>query len=287
MRKVAIILSAFLCLMCTNAPAQINQSPKVPTKLTFAGETVKLNTPDRIEKMDRELMSFTYMHSNSQLILKRSKRFFSIVEPILRKEGVPDDMKYLMCIESNLDPKAVSPAGAAGVWQFTKSTAKEYGLEIRDGVDERYNIEKETVAACKFFKKAYEKYGNWMTVAASYNLGQNGMTRRIEEQRQDNAMNLWLPEETTRYMFRLMACKMLFSNPSSFGFEIGEDEYYPYLPPREYVIVTTPIASLVDFAVEHEVSYAELKAANMWLRDIKLDNKDGKTYKICIPSSGK
>lgn len=264
------------------------QAPSVPKMIVFAGDTIRFDRQDIYERMDRELISFTYMHTNSTLMLKRSKRIFAKVVPILRANGVPEDLKYLMAIESNFDPKALSSAGAAGLWQFTKSTAKEYGLEVSSEVDERYHIEKETVAACKYLLKAYDKYGDWMTVAASYNGGQNGISKRIENQRQRKAMDLWLVEETSRYMFRILAAKMFFEDPTSFGFYVREKDKYPVEPkPKETVSVSGPIENLVDFAEEHGIRYATLKGANLWLRDSKLTNKAGKTYEIVIPREGR
>lgn len=265
-------------------PDKHPQAPSVPKMIVFAGDTIRFDRQDIYERMDRELISFTYMHTNSTLMLKRSERIFAKVVPILRANGVPEDLKYLMAIESNFDPKALSSAGAAGLWQFTKSTAKEYGLEVSSEVDERYHIEKETVAACKYLLKAYDKYGDWMTVAASYNGGQNGISKRIENQRQRKAMDLWLVEETSRYMFRLLAAKMFFEDPTSFGFHVREKDKYPVEPkPKETVSVSGPIENLVDFAEEHGIRYATLKGANLWLRDSKLTNKAGKTYEIVIP----
>lgn len=280
MRKIT--LCVVLLALCSFVLAQ---TPQVPMSVRFAGQTIMLDTEDRYERMDRELIAFSFMHSSSTLMLKRSGRYFPMIEPILKANGIPDDLKYLMVIESNLDPKALSSAGAAGLWQFTKATAKDYGLEIRDGVDERYNIEKETQAACRFLKRAYEKYGDWMTVAACYNAGPGGISKRLEEQRQDSAMDLWLVEETARYMYRVLACKMMFENPSAFGFEMTEKDKYPYIEPIRTVDVSTPISDLVDFAEKYGVTYAELKAANLWLRGSRLDNKEGKTYTITIPDS--
>ena len=289
MRHLALFAAAILS--CASLTAQDlfsretlhKQPPQVPVFSVFAGDTVRFDRPDFRERMDRELISFTYMHTNTTLMLKRSRRYFEIIVPILRREGIPEDLKYLMAIESNLDPKAVSSAGAAGLWQFTRATAQNYGLECNSEVDERYDIEKETVAACDFFKEAYAKYGDWMTVAASYNAGQAGISRRLADQHQSGALELWLPEETARYMFRLLAAKMLFEHPAAFGFDVPENERYPYVAPRETVTVSGPVPSLVDFAEKHGTTYARLKEANLWLRDNKLTNKNRKTYKILIP----
>lgn len=259
------------------------RAPSVPASMEFAGDVISFARMDLYERMDRELISFTYMHTNSTLLLKKAGRYFIQVEPILRREGVPEDFKYLMAIESNLDPKALSGAGAAGLWQFLKSTGQEYGLEVNSEVDERYNIEKETVAACAYLKDAYAKYGDWLTVAASYNAGQNGISRRIEAQRRTSALDLWMPEETSRYIFRILAAKLFFENPADFGFHVEASECYPYTPPSKTVTVSGPIPSLVDFAESNGVSYAMLKGSNLWLRSDKLTNKSGKTYRIIIP----
>ena len=276
MKLLALLFLSLSAMVSNYHP----KAPAVPEFMVFAGDTIRFDRQDLYERMDRELISFTYMHTNSTLMLKRSDRMFAKVLPIMREEGVPEDLKYLMAIESNFEPKALSSAGAAGLWQFTKSTAKEYGLEVTAEVDERYDIEKETRAACRYLKDAYAKFGDWMTVAASYNGGQNGIARRIESQRRKKAMDLWLVEETSRYMFRILAAKMFFESPESFGFY--EKERYP-LDSFEVVSVSGPIESLVDFAEEHGVSYAQLKGANLWLRDSMLTNKAGKTYKILIP----
>lgn len=262
--------------------AQAALPPSVPSVITFAGQVIKLDTQERYERMDRELIAFTYSHSLSTLMLKRSGKYFPIVEPILAEYGLPDDLKYFMVIESNLDPKAVSSVGAAGLWQFAKSTAREYGLEIREGVDERFNIEKETRAACRFFSKAFAKYGDWMTVAASYNAGQNGISSRIKNQHRSCGLDLWLTEETSRYMYRLLVVKMMFENPESFGFIVGSR--YPYFEPSKRIVVKEAIPDLVVFAEDHGVSYAQLKAANLWLRGTKLDNKENREYEIIIPA---
>lgn len=259
-----------------------NTAPSVPEYVVFAGDTIRFDTAEKYERMDRELLTFTYMHSTSTLMIKRSERFFTMVEPILKEQGVPEDMKYLMVIESNLDPKALSSAKAAGLWQFMKATAVQYGLECNEYVDERYHIEKETVVACKYLKEAYAKYHDWMTVAASYNAGQGGISKRLADQHQKSAMELWMAEETTRYMYRLLAAKMLIENPESFGFTVAER--YPYIAPAKVIEVSDKEVDLVQLAEKNGVTYAELKRANLWLRDSKLINKTGKTYKITIPA---
>ena len=257
--------------------------PKVPDYIVFAGDTIRFDRVDLRERMDRELIAFTYSHSNSLLMLKRSTRIFPQVEPLLAANGVPDDLKYLMAVESNVSETAVSLAGAAGLWQFMKASGRSYGLEVGDEVDERYNTEKATEAACKYLKEAYAKYGDWMTVAASYNAGQGGISQRITNQRQKKAMDLFLPAETSRYMFRILTAKYFFEHPEDFGFHVQDS--YPYIAPKETVTVSGPIPNLTDFAEEHGTTYFFLKEANLWLRSDKLTNKAAKTYRIIIPAA--
>ena len=280
MRKESFCILCFsLFFVCMSA-----QPPRVPDSYVFAGETIRFDRPDLYERMDRELMTFTYMHTTSTLMLKRSTRVFAVVEPILKEQGVPDDLKYLMVIESNLDPQALSPAGAAGLWQFMPASAREYGLEVNANVDERYNIEKATVAACKYLKSSYARFGGWMSVAASYNAGPGAILDRMESQKSDDAMDMWLPSETSRYMFRMIAAKMMFEHPDSFGFDVPLAERYPSVEIKETVTVSDPIADLALFANNHGVSFAALKRANLWLRCYQLNNASHKIYKIVIPA---
>ena len=257
--------------------------PTVPEQAVFDGDTIDLRRYDRRERMDRELMSFTYMHSSTMQMIKRANRYFPVIEPLLKANGIPDDFKYLMVIESNLNPIARSPAGAAGLWQFMPVTAREFGLEVNDNVDERYHIEKATAAACRYFKQAYAKYGDWMAVSAAYNAGQGRISSQLDQQLASHAMDLWLVEETSRYMFRLLAVKEIFKNPQRYGFLLKKEHLYPPIPYKE-ITVTTPIANLSDFAKQQGISYAQLRDANPWLREQSLKNRTGKTYVLQIPT---
>ena len=272
-----------LLLFITLIPLTAQPVPDVPEFVVFAGQKITFDRADLRERMDRELIAFTYSHNMSTLMIKRANKFFPQVEPILKRMGVPDDLKYLMVIESNLDPSAQSGAGAAGLWQFTQSTGRAYGLEVNSNIDERFNTVKATEAACRFLKEAYEKYGNWMTVAASYNGGQQGMDRRIEAQHQTDALNMWLVDETSRYMFRLLVVKMMFEDPSKFGFKFKREDLYPYIPSKKQVKVTDTVEDLVAFAESNGISYADLKRANLWLRESKLNDKSHRTYYVDIP----
>lgn len=257
--------------------------PTVPEFVAFAGDTIRFEDGYLRERMDRELIAFTYGHTNSLLMLKRANRIFPQVEQILKANGVPDDLKYLMAIESNLSETALSTASAAGLWQFMKGTAADYGLEISATVDERYNLQKETVAACTMLKKLYEKFGDWMTVAAAYNGGAQNISKKLSAQKAESAMDLWLVEETSRYMFRILVAKMFFEDPSLFGFKLQPSDFYPYIPAARTVSVSSSIADLAEFASRNGVSYYQLKRANPWLKDSKLTARKGKTYEIAIP----
>lgn len=258
-------------------------APQVPAEVAFADEVIRLDRADLRERMDREITAFTYSHQLTLLMMKRANRYFPIVEPILKECGVPDDLKYLMVIESNLSPLAKSPVGAAGMWQFIQATGRKYGLEVNENIDERYNLEKATRAACDYLKESYEMYGDWMTVAASYNAGQNGISRRLEQQGASKALDLWLVEETSRYMFRILAAKRVLENPKAYGFVLRSEQLYPYIPPKTIVTTTQQIDDLTAFAKQHGVTVAQLKEENPWLREYTMNNKSGRTYRIRIP----
>ena len=258
-------------------------NPPTPQNITVCGQTVDLDIMDYAERYDRELTSLIYTHGNTLLTIKRANRFFPQIVPLLEKNGIPKDLIYLACVESMMNPRAYSSAKAAGIWQFIPSTAKEYGLEVNDEVDERYNIEKATNAACRFFKKALSKYGgSWPAVFESFNGGMARITSQLEAQQTNDALDLFLVEETQRYPFRIMAMKTIMENPASFGFLLTADQLYQ---PREVDIVEVsgPVESWADWAVDHGISYRELRDENQWIRAPKLTNKTGKTYQVRIP----
>jgi len=259
---------------------------QLPEKLDFAGEAVPLENFDVKESLDRELLIVSNFHSQELLYLKKTSRYFSIIEPILKKNEVPDDFKFLALAESGFLDKIVSPAGAVGIWQFMKSAAIENGLEVNEEVDERYHIEKATQAACNYLKNSFEKYKSWTLVAASYNAGIGGMNRQIEVQDSKNYYDLLLNEETSRYVFRILALKLVVGEPEKYGFKISEREKYPIIPFNE-VKVTGSINSITDFARSNNVNYKLLKQFNPWLRQPYLKNPKGKTYIVKIPEVGK
>lgn len=255
--------------------------PEVPAKLDFCGEQVPLNDLDVKERIERELLVNAYWHSATILTLKRANRWFPVIEPILKNNGIPDDFKYLAVIESGLS-NVVSPAGAVGFWQLMESSAKKYGLEVSREVDERYNVEKSTEAACKYLKEAYSKYKSWTLTAASYNYGLNGIDLQINRQRTKNYYNLYLNSETFRFVARILAAKEIFTNPKKYGYYLDEEKLYKPIEIKE-IVVKSSISDLADFAMKHGINYKILKLLNPWLRDNYLPNKSKKTYLIKIP----
>lgn len=253
-------------------------------KMDFSGEEVPTFMADVQERLDKEMITNMNYHTNTTLVIKRANKVFPIIEPILAKYGVPDDFKYLAVIESSL-VNAVSPAGARGVWQFMPATAKEKGMEVSDEVDERYHLEKSTEAACKYLLSAKEKFGSWTLAAASYNGGMNGISKKMEEQQVDNYYDLLLTEETSRYVFRILALKEIMSKSDKYGFSIPKEALY-YTIPTKKIVIDSSITDLAKFAKTQGVNYKILKIHNPWLRDKKLTNTSGKKYEIEIPTSG-
>ncbi len=256
----------------------------MPKDLSFAGETVPLEDPDVYERMDKELLVNTYWQSNGLLMFKRTAKYFPIIEPILKKNGIPDDFKYLAVIESGLT-NVVSPAGATGMWQILKGTAEERGLEVNDEVDERYHLEKSTQAACEYLNEAHEKLGTWSLAAAAYNMGINGVQKQLERQKTDNYYDLLLNAETGRYVFRILAVKEILENPKKYGFNYRQKDLYQPIPTK-VVTIDSSVTHFADFATHFKISYKTLKYHNPWLRDNYLSNKKNKTYRIEIPKEG-
>lgn len=255
-----------------------------PSTMDFAGEETPLHLADVKERFDRELIVNANLHGSMIIITKRANREFPIIEPILKKYGVPDDFKYLAVAESAL-VNATSSAGAKGFWQFMPATAKEYGMEVTDEVDERYHLIKSTEAACQYLLNAKNKMGSWTLAAASYNGGLAGVNRQITSQGESNYYDLLLTEETYRYVFRILALKEIMQNPVMYGFTYTKEELYTGIPTKK-VEVNTSIPDLAIFAKEQGINYKILKIHNPWLRDKKLTNTSGKKYEIEIPTSG-
>lgn len=258
-------------------------NPSIPSSVKFAGSEIDLDPIHMWERLDRELTAITYTHGNTLLAIKRANRYFPVLAPILKKNGLPADMIYLAVIESTLNPRALSPAKAAGLWQLMPATGKEYGLEVNDDVDERYDPVKATEAASRYLKNAYAKYGNWESVAASYNGGMARISKELGAQQAESAFNLYLADETMRYIFRMLAMKLIMENPSAYGFNLTADQLYQPIVYKT-VEVSGPVDDWAAWAKEQGIDYLTLREHNPWIRSKSLPNKTGKTYKVNIPS---
>ncbi|MDR3187584.1 MAG: lytic transglycosylase domain-containing protein [Prevotellaceae bacterium] len=258
--------------------------PALPAELELAGEKVPLENFDTRESLERELMVNMFWHSQMLLIIKQTSRYFPVIEKILKRHYIPDDFKYLCVAESGLQ-QVTSPAGAVGFWQLMPATAKELGLEVTSEVDERYHIEKSTRVACRYLQKAYDIFGSWTLAAASYNMGIRGLSQQMERQKSASYHDMRLNDETSRYIFRILALKLIISNPTAYGFYIPLNEMYPPYRYKE-VIVDTSVPSWADFALQYDTNYKILKLLNPWLRDAMLTNKYGRTYHVKVPEEG-
>jgi len=259
-------------------------SAYLPVNMSFCGERVPLEITDVKERLDRELIVNINLHSATSLIIKRASRYFPDIEPILKRNGIPDDFKYLCVIESALT-NATSTAGAKGFWQFMPETAKEYGLEVSSTIDERYHIIKATEAACSYLKKAYNKFGNWTLVAAAYNRGMAGIERQQVAQGVTDYYDLYLNEETSRYVFRILALKEIMLNQDKYGYVFAKDELYRPVKTKT-VTVNANIDNLQMWALDQGINYKILRLHNPWLIDTTMLVMTGKTYEIQIPTEG-
>ncbi len=253
----------------------------IPQKVSFAGEEISLDDQDLFERMDRELLVNTYWQSNTILLIKRANKYFPVIEKILADEGVPNDFKYLALIESGLE-NVTSPRGAKGFWQIMRTTGKEYGLEINSNVDERYNLNLSTRVACKYIKKAKDKFGSWTLAAAAYNRGVNGVQNKITRQNQKAYENILFGEETKRYIFRIIALKNILESPESFGFNVKEEQMYKPINYKE-IKIDIPISNISKFSEDLDLTYKSFKIHNPWLLENHLNNKSRKVYTISIP----
>ena len=254
-----------------------------PDNLKFSNELVPNSSLDVWERLDKELLKNIYWQSNTLLYFKRANKYFPIIEEILAENNIPDDFKYLALIESGFE-YTVSPSGAAGFWQIMKGTAREYGLEVNYAIDERYNLRKSTEAACKYLQKAYNEFGSWTMAAASYNMGINGVRRKIQKQETNNYFNLHLNDETSRYVFRIIVIKEIMENPRKYGFVFRDNDLYSY-PQVKQIRVDSTINNLYSFAREHNINYKILKKYNPWLRISKLPDESRRVYYIDVPTS--
>jgi len=251
---------------------------KLPEDLEFSGEKVPIQDKDVYERVDRELLVNTYWQSNGLLMFKRANKYFPVIELILARNGVPDDFKYLALIESGLQ-NITSPSGAKGFWQIMKTTGREYGLEINENVDERYDLEKATEVACQFLLNSKQKFGSWTLAAAAYNAGNKRISDRLGQQQVNNYYDLLLNDETSRYVPRIVAVKEIISHPKKYGFSFDKEDLY--IPVKTYQVkVDTAITDITKFAQAFNMTYKDFKKLNPWLREGKLNNKTRKQYFI-------
>lgn len=280
--RYCVVLLWLISLAFVVKANPVSVSLVIPDQVVFAGDTLDLRRYDLRERYDREQLSFMYMHSSSLQIVRRANLYFPIIEPILAREGVPDDFKYLAVIESSLNPRAYSPAKAAGIWQFLASTGREYGLEVNDEVDERYHVEKATIAACHYLKDAYVRLGSWVNAAAAYNAGLNRISSEQEKQQVESALDMLLVSETSRYVFRIMAAKAFLENPQQFGFNLRREHFYHTIR-VERIEVGGAVEDWATWAKEYGLTYAQFKDFNPWLRGRGLKNDRQKKYVVLLP----
>jgi len=254
--------------------------PKLPSVVTFCGVDFPLDNFDVRERLDKEIIVNAYYHSSTIQGLKRANRYFSAIENVLKENGIPDDFKYLCLIESNLS-QATSPSGAKGFWQFMPETAEEFGLVVNHQIDERLDIAKSTAAACQYLKNAQSIFGDWMLTAASYNRGVGGIENELKEQQVDRYFDLYLTSETSRYVFRILAMKLIFENSEAYGFSKKEIELYEPVPTRK-IKVTSTILDLKSWAKKQGTNYNMLKILNPWILGDNLKVKN-ETFTIEIP----
>lgn len=305
MKKIIVTISALLASLVSCAQNNGNNAAdaqdaqqtatgyptvfvgELPAELDFAGEPVPLGNFDTQESLRREIMVTLYMHSRTYTTLINTTRYFPVIEPILAKNGIPSDFKYLCMAESSLDPEAVSTAGAGGLWQFMPATGKQYSLLYEKNlVDERFHIEKSTEAACKYLNAAYKRFGSWTLAAASYNLGTEGVAKRMDTQGVKDYYDTYMPQETMRYLFRILALKIVAADPQAFGYQIAEGDYYPPFTDYRTVDVSAAKIEWSKVAAENGTNYKMLRLLNPWIRDYTYENKGARTFTVKVPNSG-
>lgn len=277
-----IVLFSQCTVVNSTSPTQTNTQkiPVLPESISFSGEAIPLDKHYVLERLDRELLVNSFWHSNSILVLKRAAKYFPIIEPILKENGIPDDFKYLAVIESGLT-NVTSPAGAEGFWQFMPQTAIDYGLEVNGDIDERLHLIKSTKSAAAYIRDAYAEFGNWTLAAAAYNAGVQRIKTSLKEQQIKSYYNLFLNKETSRYMYRLLATKLIFESPETYGFVIPKSQTYPF-PKTKLLKVGATAIDWVVFAQSQNMSYADLREMNPWIKGYQLSNRNNKEYKVRV-----
>ena len=266
-----------------NDAVQQLRIPKIPQNLDFAGEPVPLSDTEVRERIDREILAICFWHSSIIQNIKFSRRYFPIIEELSKKHGIPDDFKYLAVTESSLR-NATSVAGAKGIWQFMPETAESYNLFISKEIDERYNFYKASDAACQLLKRLKDKFGSWTLAAAAYNCGEGRVKERMSEQGGATYYDLVLPEETMRYVPRIIAMKEIMKNPAKYGYALGEEDYYEAMPKYKKVLINSSISHWPDFCKEHNITYKTLTVHNPWILGYSLNNSEGREFEVLIPA---
>ena len=279
---IAFVLFSQCTMVNSKLTNQTNTQiiPVRPQSISFAGEVAPLDKHYVLERLDRELLVNNFWHSNSILVLKRAAKYFPIIEPILQENGIPDDFKYLAVIESGLT-QVTSPVGAEGFWQFMTQTARDYGLEVNGDIDERLNLIKATESAAAYLTVAYAEFGNWTLAAAAYNAGVQRIKTSLGKQQTNSYYDLFLNEETSRYMYRMLATKLIFESPESYGFVIPKAQTYPF-PKNKLVKVSISPIDWVAFAQSQNMSYADLREMNPWIKGYQLSNRNNKVYEVRV-----
>ena len=282
-QKVPLYLSFDLrhAISSESSVERSGEAPKIPSKLTFAGETVPLNKLEVRERLDQELIINTYRHSSTILLLKRAHQWESVIRKILKEQNIPEDFVYLCMAESNLG-QVSSPSNASGFWQFLKPTAIQYGLIVNNDIDERFNVEKSTYAACQYLKDSYQKLGSWTLAAAGYNMGMTGISNQATLQKSNDYYDLYLNSETSRYLFRILALKVIVQNPQDFNFHLQPSDLYSPYEYRE-IPISISIPSWIDWSLQNSSNYKELKWMNPWIRNTSLSNSEQDTFYIKLP----
>jgi hypothetical protein len=279
---IAFVLFSQCTMVNSKLTNQTNTQiiPVRPQSISFAGEIAPLDKHYVLERLDRELLVNNFWHSNSILVLKRAAKYFPIIEPILQENGIPDDFKYLAVIESGLT-QVTSPVGAEGFWQFMPQTARDFGLEVNGDIDERLNLIKATESAAAYLTVAYAEFGNWTLAAAAYNAGVQRIKTSLGKQQTNSYYDLFLNEETSRYMYRMLATKLIFESPESYGFVIPKAQTYPF-PKNKLVKVSISPIDWVAFAQSQNMSYADLREMNPWIKGYQLSNRNNKVYEVRV-----
>ena len=279
---IAFVLFSQCTMVNSKLTNQTNTQiiPVRPQSISFAGEVAPLDKHYVLERLDRELLVNNFWHSNSILVLKRAAKYFPIIEPILQENGIPDDFKYLAVIESGLT-QVTSPVGAEGFWQFMPQTARDFGLEVSGDIDERLNLIKATESAAAYLTVAYAEFGNWTLAAAAYNAGVQRIKTSLGKQQTNSYYDLFLNEETSRYMYRMLATKLIFESPESYGFVIPKAQTYPF-PKNKLVKVSISPIDWVAFAQSQNMSYADLREMNPWIKGYQLSNRNNKVYEVRV-----